>query len=378
MYFMLVFISVARAVLCSGYSDPQDLASIKGTEMVESSGLAESRTRKGIWFTHNDAGNDAILYAFTLEGEYVGSHAVTDASSWDWEAMSAGPCPGSKGDCLYIGDIGDNSKIRPYIRVYAVPEPAEGEDAQVIATWEVVYPDETYDSETLFVHPTTGRIYLVTKVHEGSSQVFRFPEEPTDDTGVLEYVATLDFESWGAGNISTTGGDWDWEGHRLVIRTYSAAYEWETDPCDPDAHWGNEPVKWPTSGSGGEAIAYDLLGNIVTSTEGDPMELKILACEEVLEGPVCDEPDTGPSPDTAEPRDSGVPGSDTDTDTDSSQDTQNTQETGQSHQQADEADPSFQVEQAGCGCDSSGGARLFLLPAILLWGRRRGGLPQAM
>jgi hypothetical protein len=178
----------------------------------------------------------------------------------------------------------------------------------VIATWNAVYPTGPKDSEALFVHPRTGRIYLATKDPEGTvSAIWRFPEAPGEDARELEWVY-----DWTPtpGSAATTGADWDPDGERLVIRTYSAAYEWATDPCDPEGHWGSAPVAWDIGDARGEAIAYDTTGDLIVVSEGDPMVLRRMACTSVggAGGP-CDSGDADADTDT-----------DTDTDTDADSD----------------------------------------------------------
>ncbi len=281
---ILLLATQAWALTCEGYGDPQEQGQVEGSPIIEASGLAYGRDRAGVWYTHNDAGGQPELYAFALDGTYLGAHPVEGASFGDWEALSQGPCPDG-GSCLYIGDIGDNGRARAYVTVYAVREPAEGEPAPVIATWSATYPDaQARDSEALLVHPLTGRIDLVSKEDAERCGVYRFPEAPTGEgVGVLEQVATLGFEGTG-GARTATGADWDPDGDRVVIRTYTAAYEWRADPCDPDAHWGDSPRTIGTSDVQGEALAYNAIGDIVTCSEGDPMVLKRLVCSEVGQG----------------------------------------------------------------------------------------------
>jgi len=286
---ILLLVAQAAALICEGYGEPVEQGAVSGSPVNESSGLAYARTRSGVWFTHNDAGGQPSLYAFELGGTYLGEHPVTGASFGDWEALSSGPCPGGDGACLYIGDVGDNGRARPYVSVFALREPALGEPAEVIATWHAIYPDGApQDSEALLVHPRTGRIELVTKDDAEHCWVYRFPLEPGDVLGVLEPVARISIEGEG-GARTVTGADWDPDGERVVLRTYTTAWEWSADPCAPDAHWQDTPRGFALADGQGEAIAYNAIGDIVVSSEGDPMVLKRLVCDAVGEGAsLCD------------------------------------------------------------------------------------------
>lgn len=380
----LLLSASALAGLCLTYEAAVEAASVTSEDIAESSGLAPSRERPGVWFTHNDSGSTNELYAFDLDGEYLGVHPVLDTAFYDWEDISGGPCPGAPDiPCLFIADTGDNPKTRPYVTIYAVREPPEGDVAELVATWHVTWPMGAQDCETLFVHPRTGRVYLVSKTYSGDSEVVRLPQEPTPDPGspgVMEWVATLPFSSWGASNVATTGGDWDPSGERLAIRTYSHVFEWWTDPCDADAHWEEEPEYALVSvDRQGEAVAYSPEGDLITSSEGEPMVLQRYAC--TVFGP---DPDPCPGDDTGEPVDTGEPPVDTgepitDTGTDTSAPDDTARETGGTPDTEPEVDADTGSTTrisggywGGCGSRPEPGlASLVLLALPVLGGRRR-------
>ncbi|MFH1464589.1 MAG: hypothetical protein ABIO70_09385 [Pseudomonadota bacterium] len=370
---LLLHVAPTLALTCEGYGAPEVIAEMSATPVVEASGVAYSRTRPGIWFTHNDGGGQPELYAFRLDGTFLETHPVEGAGFVDWEDLAAGPCPWARGDCVYIGDIGDNGRARERIWVYAVPEPAEGETLAVMATWNVVYPGGPQDAEALFVHPRTGRIYLATKDPGGSvSTIWRFPEEPAGDPVALEEVF-----AWtpAVGGAATTGADWDADGDRLVIRTYAAAWEWRTDPCDPEGHWGAEPSMWSIGDPHGEAIAYDTEGDLIAVTEGETMTITRLPCTAVGDGGTCDTGEADTDTDTD---------ADTDTDTDADADTDVDTDTDVDSGVDSPTDPADTGEPGaegcgGCGCTTGSprGAWLIavLIPLVLgRGGRMRGNL----
>jgi hypothetical protein len=361
--------SVALALTCDDYAPAEVVALMKASAVNEASGLARSRTRPGVWFTHNDAGGLAELYAFSLDGTFIEAHAVSGAGFVDWEDLAAGPCPGGAGDCLYIGDIGDNSRTRASITVYAVREPGPGEQADVVASFPAFYPEgDPQDSEALFVHPRTGGIYLATKDAESdTSTIFRFHDEPTATPQELTPVAAWIPEVSGA---ATTGADWDADGDRLVIRTYGIAFQWVTDPCEPDAHWGQVPTIWPVGDSRGEAIAYDDQGDMVAITEGEIATISRLACAST--GPGGGPCDTGES-------DTDTDG-DTDTDTDTDTDSVPPADSDDSGPEPHDSSPSGDTGEGrpdGCGacggCNHAGGGLLAALLGLAGMGRRRVG-----
>ncbi len=278
------WVNLALAGTCETYTESEPLAVVEGAPFSEASGLAVSRTRPGVLFLHGDNGDEPVLLAVDHTGRILGQHRVTDATNEDWEDIAAAPCP-DEGDCLYIGDIGDNDfdvelEARPQITVYVVREPEEGEDKiRTIRRYVAVYPGgEKFDAETLMVHPCTGEVHVVTKDEAGLSTLFRLPFDP-EETATLEEVAKVQIDAPTKDGREITAGDWDQGGDRVALRGSDRVFEWDTDPARPDAHWGEAPrVLVGTTELQGEALAYGLDGEILTAGEGDPIPLSLTAC----------------------------------------------------------------------------------------------------
>ncbi len=256
--------------------------SVEAPGLDEASGLAPSRKRPGAYFTMEDSDNPPVLTVFDLEQGLIEQHPVAGAEVRDWEDLAAGPCPGSTDPCLFIGEIGDNEHVFPWVAVLAVPEPDPGQPAAVSATWRATYPQGARNAEALLVQPLTGRVYLVTKDSDGASAVYRFPAQPGDEIGVLEHVADIHFSGERKGWRKATGGDWNAAGTRLAIRTYDHAWLWETIPDEPEIHWTTRPL---IMGLGddeqGEGITFTATGQLLANSEGSPMTLQILALDEM-------------------------------------------------------------------------------------------------
>jgi hypothetical protein len=141
-------------------------------DVPEASGLAVSRGHPGLIWTHNDSGNDAVLFALDASGAMRGRVRVPILMR-DWEDISSAPCgsvrlrAGQIRDCLYLGDIGDNSVNRRRIQVLVVAEPDPGA-AQTAhpEVFNVAYPDGAHNAEALFV--TGGRLFIVTRDRVGT------------------------------------------------------------------------------------------------------------------------------------------------------------------------------------------------------------------
>lgn len=287
--------AVADAATCGSYGDPDAVTEVAGAS-IEASGLAASRTRPGVFFAHGDKNDAPVIVSFDEHGKLLGEHLVADATNEDWEDIAAAPCP-DRDDCLYVGDMGDNDLDRPQVTVYVVREPdAKDDRVRSVARYTGVYPKGPRDAEALLVHPCMGAIYLVTKDSSGVSEIYRFPPFP-EDTVTLEEVATIDVSGAGgvAESLEVTGGDWDADGERVVLRTSDRFFVWATDPSDPDAHWTEEPlVLVGTNHPRGEGVAFGMDGAIWSIGEGEPIPVDRMICEdETPAAAECAFPQTG-------------------------------------------------------------------------------------
>jgi hypothetical protein len=144
-------------------------------ELPEASGVAASRSLRGLFWAHNDSA-DPVIFALDERGSVTRRVRVTGVAVDDWEDIAVGPCP--RGTCIYIADIGDNSGNRDHITVYRVPEPAAQDAASKPAeVFEATYPDGAHDAEALFV-TSDADVYIITKGDPGPVALFKFPLTP--------------------------------------------------------------------------------------------------------------------------------------------------------------------------------------------------------
>lgn len=138
----------------------------------ESSGLARSNYDRPTLFTHNDSGGDPQVFAVAHNGYTRSSIDLQGAKARDWEDISSGP-----GRTMWVGDIGDNRRVRDTIQVYRFIEP-ESLSTDVVSTtrYDFRYPDGSHNAEGLMVHPQTGRLYIVTKASSGAG-IYRAPAD---------------------------------------------------------------------------------------------------------------------------------------------------------------------------------------------------------
>ncbi len=191
----------------------------------ETSGLAASRRHPGVLWTHDDSGGEPALYALDAGGRLLGTVRVTGAVNVDWEDIALGPC--ATGDCLYIGDIGDNEARRPSVQIYRVPEPAPGAAQTAPAERvSVTYPDGARDAEALYVLPDAS-VYIVSKGRKGPVAVYRVPAMTSGASAPLVRIQELWPNGSERGGL-VTGADATADGAWVAIRTYEVVRLYRT------------------------------------------------------------------------------------------------------------------------------------------------------
>ncbi|GAA3665476.1 hypothetical protein GCM10022224_032230 [Nonomuraea antimicrobica] len=192
------------------------LFTFKDSRITESSGLAVSPTRDGVYYTHNDSAAAPTFYAVDGDGRTLATFQVRGAEARDWEGMAATRDPRTGRGVLWFADIGDNlDGAWPNVSVYKVTEPRTLRDATVPAVrYRFRYADGARNAEGIMVHPKTGRLYVVSKEFAGS--VYEAPKTlRTDRVNVLRKV--------GNAPIMATDAAYAPDGSSYVIRTYFSA-----------------------------------------------------------------------------------------------------------------------------------------------------------
>ena len=266
----------------SDWGSPAHLADLEYQPIKESSGLAASRRNPNLLWTHNDSGDEPFIYAFDRSGKHRGVWRVVGAKAQDWEDMAIGPGPNRGASYLYLGDIGDNLKKREEIAVYRVVEPQiiptdssssreHPRNTQPADVIRMRYPDGKHNAETLLVHPSTGDLYVVTKVSGEAARVFK-AKAPLSKTAItiLKQVGEVRFPNAFVGVI--TGGSISPDGRRVVLCDYIEAFELVLSERGAafDAIW-KQPLRSVDIGARqqGESVCYrpDGMALLATSEE---------------------------------------------------------------------------------------------------------------
>lgn len=182
------------------------------TAIRESSGIVASRQFEGVYWTLNDSGNPAVLYATKRNGELIGEIKVNGLRNFDWEALGID----EKGQ-IWIGDIGNNSRMRFDLSVSVLkePNPYTESEVDVIVKYPYKYPDKNVDAEGLFI--AGGIPYIVSKEQQ-NAVLYRFPELKEGTKQVLERIGEL------AEAKLVTGAGISEDGKRLVVCTYRSLW----------------------------------------------------------------------------------------------------------------------------------------------------------
>ncbi len=187
----------------------------------EASGLVESRESPGTFWTHDDSGGAATLYALDGSAGMMAEQPLAGIGNTDWEDLAIGPGADPSTDAIYVGDIGDNAAVRPRVRVRRIPEPdlsgvAPGSVLPPVPpeTLDLVYPDGARDAEALVVDPTSGDLFIVTK-REPASQVYvaRNPAFGSGSDTTLELLGAMDVGGVVAADACP-------DGQTVLVKTY--------------------------------------------------------------------------------------------------------------------------------------------------------------
>lgn len=263
----------------ANYGPPVIIATVKERAISESSGLVASRQTPDAYWTLNDSGGGPFIYSFDNRGDLLGIFSVTAAQNRDWEDIAIGPGPQPGQSYLYIGDIGDNNGVRQDVVVYRVPEPAltaasrkltkkasgTTEPAEAI---RLRYPDGAHDAEALLVHPSTGNIYIVTKLMISDPTVYEAAAPfASGKTITMTKIGTIHVPSLFGGVV--TGGSVSPDGRRVALCDYFQGYELVLPAGSNDFNdiWKQKLVGFDLGKrKQGESIAYRSDGKALLAT----------------------------------------------------------------------------------------------------------------
>jgi hypothetical protein len=237
-------------------------------EVSESSGAALDPRSTEVFWTHGDSGAEPALYALSSDGQLVGRVFVTGARNRDWEDMAIGPCPG--GDCVYVGDIGNNQPgRRNEVVLYRAPLPQPTDSATAPAeVFRARFPGGGRDTEALFV-TADGGVYLVNKGQSDDIELWRWPTPLQPGPVDLVRVRTLAPEPDQPGD-AVTGTSASRDGRWVAVRTYGRLVLYRTADLLGTGTSAFSMDLAPLGAPQGEAVAVRADGAVLlTSEAGD-------------------------------------------------------------------------------------------------------------
>jgi hypothetical protein len=274
-------------IACPVTGEGQNLGTIS-SRISEASGLAASRQNPGLYWTHNDSGGRARLFAVDKHGNIKKIVRVKGARARDWEDIAAGPGPVNGLSYVYIADIGDNRKRRGRVQIYRVTEPKleESADLKIHATsdrFDVRYPDGAHDCEAMFIDQgpaarakgTSGRVYIITKHYNYAGDVY-WVDLPSKPSGRLTFTKAGTLNHGGSGwPAAVTAADMHPEGSLIVVRAYEQLlmFPRQHGQSVEDALRGNSCPVHRTGEKQGEAVTFGADGShyMTVSENTQPM-----------------------------------------------------------------------------------------------------------
>jgi len=194
--------------------------------IVEDSGLAISRKFPNRLYHVNDSGDTGRFFITDFSGKDLRIVNINGFEPEDAEDLALGPCAPAF-DCVFIGDIGDNYRLRKTVEL-AIVEERENFPAHADARYRVrlQYPDK---GET----PLLFRLRKDQWINSGGK------------VQMLELVTAIDFEKLGGPAAALDGRlptamDISPDGKRVLVLTYRNVFELFFDlskPLPPVATW---------------------------------------------------------------------------------------------------------------------------------------------
>ena len=212
------------------YGPPRELCKLANEIIDESSGLACSRNTPGVFWTHNDSGDAARIYAFDAEGKDLGCCVLGDVYAFDWEDIAS--FRREQKSYLLVGDIGNNGLAATVQILYLIEEPAVDpkrgvaiKQVPIVQTIHYYYEDDHRDCEALAVDPTSRTILLATRERQQECYLYRmsWPNNDPKKATAARKIATLKIPPVTAMDVSP-------DGRRAVVLTYGNAYEYTRGP----------------------------------------------------------------------------------------------------------------------------------------------------
>ncbi len=219
-------IRIAFVLSLAASSPLEPLGKLDHPAIREASGIVASRLHPGVFWVHNDSGNESVLFAVRRDGKLVREFKVA-APNVDWEDIAT-----DDHGKLYIADTGNNHELLPSRAVYVVDEPdPDSPGDQPLKTVRAIHyrfeKKRRFDCESLYIWK--DRAYLITKRYDGREaerySIAVDSAAPIFKPLIPRYEGTLaEFTE------PATGADLSADGRRLAVCSLKSARVYEIDP----------------------------------------------------------------------------------------------------------------------------------------------------
>ncbi|MBI3358404.1 MAG: hypothetical protein HY201_05210 [Nitrospirae bacterium] len=254
--FFLVLFNIGCAPLL--FASPPSFV-FSSSEIDESSGIIKSRHYPNIFWTHNDSGDTARIFAVHEDGKLVAEVEVAGAENLDWEDIAAG----DQGQ-IYICDIGGNTRVRNDFAIYLIPEPNPDSDKSVKVIKKIKFRYEGgshFDAEACFF--ASGHIYILTK-RLTMTKLYRL--DPSKEDQVAEKISEYPVSGM------VTGADVTPDGKTLAVLTYLGIHIFEK-PKENDNYLAGVHKTIDLFFGQAEGIAFDDSVLLITNEEGQLLKV---------------------------------------------------------------------------------------------------------
>lgn len=194
------------------------------TQIIEASGIADSKANPGFLWVHEDSGNPPQLHLLSHNGKKKKTIYLKNAANRDWEdmALANGPLPERK--YIYLGEIGDNNAVHGEVSFYRFEEPSF--TADTITEYDVIrfkYEDGPRDAEAFLVDNDSRDIFIITK-REKKSRVYQliYPYR-LSEINEARFVLELSYSGVVSAAISA-------DAKEIIIKTYSRLFYYTRMP----------------------------------------------------------------------------------------------------------------------------------------------------
>ena len=206
----------------------------------ESSGIVKSKKYKNTYWTHNDSGDAARIFAITqsgnliqpkwYKGKYQGIHIV-DAHNIDWEDIAM-----DQSGNLFIGAFGNNGNARRDLAIYELsePNPMQIIKARSSYKYRFTYPDQkeyppkkrNFDAEGFFEYKNDFYIFSKNRADKKTKAYVLKKPDPLHNN-VLELLGEFDCKGL------ITAADISDDQQVFTIMSYNNLHVFELKPQDP-------------------------------------------------------------------------------------------------------------------------------------------------